>query len=236
MTLTIGTLSSTQIIPVRVTYTPTIGKDGGGGSTLTFTDVPVGSAYSDRLVIAFFGVGTGSNVKATSLLNGTIGGVTANIGYYGYGQSSGMNGTGMLYAMVPSGTTATVFVNLGADPGDGQGQTCACYSVDASTLNSIHPIFDSVVTTGSTAVTSLSISSVPYKPGGLIIGSSVTDNSSNIGNFTNITKDSYEAFEDNDRSFYTGSIIHTGPSTSKTVSATFSVSNGRRAFGVASWR
>lgn len=236
MPITLGSLSSGLVIPVRLTHIPSIGLDGGGGSTLTFTNVPVGDAYSDRLVVAMFGVGTGSNVKATSLLNGTIGGITANIGYYDYGQSSGMNGTGMLYAMVPSGTTATVFVNLGADPGDGQGQTCACYSIDAKTLRSTTPIFTGTNKTSGVNVTSLSVSNVPFNPGGLVLASSAKDGNADNVTFTNVDKDAYEAFEDNDRAFHTGSALHVGLTGTKTVSVNYASALSRTAFGVSAWR
>lgn len=78
------------------------------GSTQTFAGEPIGTASSDRIVV----VGISWAIAGSANINSvTIGGASGTV----VGESDGTNsGVAIAFALVPSGTTATVAVNFSA--------------------------------------------------------------------------------------------------------------------------
>lgn len=84
----------------------TNGMTPSGSNPYTFSGVSIGDAAGDRLVVVAIGWGTSGTVTVSSA---TIGGVSASIA----AQTTGTNvGIALIYAVVPSGTTADIVVTM----------------------------------------------------------------------------------------------------------------------------
>ena len=237
MTLPFLAIVSSFIKSVLVTRTPTAGQGGTGADPLlTFTNVPFGDAYTGRMIVACIAVGASNGSPASlSVSSATIGGVSATTARFAYARDgNNSNASFIIYAIVPTGTTGTIVVNLNTNPGGGQGQACTAYAIDSRTLNSTTPTFTGSATTTTGA--SLSVNSVPFVPGNFVVGSLTYDGTGDTSTLTNITKNSYVTFESSQRSLTAGSIVNNSASTTKTVSASVPSGGQRMAFAVACWR
>lgn len=108
------------------------------GTTVTFTNQAIGTAASNRLV--FVGV---SDVDLSGIGNNnptcTIGGVTATqVGYIADSSSSLNHDAFWYWALVPTGTTATIILNYSGSTGDLQNQWVgiAVYNVTGASTTS----------------------------------------------------------------------------------------------------
>lgn len=237
MPFTLGTLASSTLQPVVVTYVPTTAVTiSGGGSTMGFSNVPIGDAYSTRLVIAVFGYGGGESDQSVTINSATIGGISASTAYFRQVRYSGDQMTAAVYAIVPSNTIANVTINFNKDPSDSSGAACACYAIDANSLESTTPIFSGTDGVGTSVAEVLSVEDVLYKYGGFVLASSAKDGNSDSATFTNVTKDVAKSYEDNDRMFNTAHTVYTDLDTTKTVSVDFGSFQTRCVLGVAAWR
>lgn len=80
-------------------------------TTYTFTSIPIGTADTNRIVIVAIAIGG----VARTVSSATIGGIAASIA----GTTTGTTaGTGMIYAKVPTGTTATISITLSGAAND----------------------------------------------------------------------------------------------------------------------
>lgn len=237
MTLPFAAIAASRVKDVSVTETPSSGVTGtdAGDVVLTFSNVQFGTAYAGRLIIACVSVGSdGNSPGSLSVSSATIGGVSASTAGIAYAETDGATASIIIYATVPTGTSGTVVVTLSADPGSGQGQACTAYAVDGRTLFSTTPTFTGTAITTSSQ--NLTVSNVPFVPGGFVLASFVYSSSLNTGSVTNLTKDSHTAFDSNSRSIVTESIVHTSASVTQSVVATASLGGSRRAMVVACWR
>lgn len=94
--------------------------DNNTRSTFTFTSVSFGTAAAGRLVVVFFSTANGQD----SVTSATIGGVSATVGITQAG-SSAVRITAV-YAVVPTGTSGTVVINLTGTSSRGR---MACFSI-----------------------------------------------------------------------------------------------------------
>jgi hypothetical protein len=92
-----------------LTYITSTGADVTQ-STFTFSSQSIGTAFTDRIVIVPFYWDTSGSTRTVS--SATIGGVAANI----VAQNGGTGGgTAIIWAAVPTGTTATIVINFSAN-------------------------------------------------------------------------------------------------------------------------
>lgn len=115
--------------PPTITYRGE--QSGSGGDSASFSNVAIGTARNDRLVVAVL---QKSNGVTTTNSSCTIGGIAGT-------QAIGTNANNLCqiwYAVVPSGTTATVsWVGTGGS----DGYTCAVYTITG--YNSATPVYTS---------------------------------------------------------------------------------------------
>lgn len=94
-------------------FADSLGLGGSNNSTQTWSNVPIGAAQADRLVVVFI-AGSGTSGAAFALTGVTIGGITATV----VAAPATRSVSGLAYAVVPTGTTATIVATLGGG--------CAC--------------------------------------------------------------------------------------------------------------
>lgn len=147
-------------------------------STYTFTSKAIGAAATNRVVVVcMMSLATSNN----SFTGGTIGGVTATLVGSITGTASNDCITGMMYAVVPTGTTATVVVNLSSSTGQFRCQI-AVYALN--NLSSSTPVASQTTTTNNSAM------SLSPGTGVIGVGASTDQFSSNpTYTWTNLTKD-----------------------------------------------
>lgn len=89
-------------------------EDASGGTTVTYTSVPIGSANASRVV----GVGIWWRASSDSdtITSMTVGGISATqtSGTYSTRSDSGADLSDIWYASVPTGTAATIVINYSA--------------------------------------------------------------------------------------------------------------------------
>jgi hypothetical protein len=114
-------------------------------STYTFSNVDIGVAAANRLVV----VGVGRGTSGRPLLSATIGGIAATINI----DSSSQGGAAIISAVVPTGTTATIVINLAG----GTSNRCVIGRYALYDLNSSSPAATPVAVSGTTGSQSITI-------------------------------------------------------------------------------
>ena len=148
------------ISPRFVTYQE-LKTDTVGASTYTFSAATIGTAVAGRVVIV--GV-TWFNDTARTLSSATIGGVSASILVQTGANGTIAVGSAIIAAVVPTGTTADVVVNMSGSTGG-----CAAGVWTASGLQSA-----AAFATGSN--TTLAALGVSTSPAGFLIAVAANDN------------------------------------------------------------
>lgn len=139
------------------------GQDGTN-SPNTFSSMPIGTAFSNRRVIAVITTAGSYNGAVSGV---TIGGVTATVVSTPGTGAAVANFSSIItfaWADVPTGTTANVVFTGGASAGDGRIQ-CAVYTFDKSLVANGSPTTTINNTTGTTSHTT----TVNTGAGGFII-------------------------------------------------------------------
>src|SRR5688572_7947532 len=98
--------------PLEASFVGLVPDDEADLSTYTFTDANVGAAHPTRLVVVTINT-EASGTGAGSLTSVTIGGVAASIAVQRFQDNGSNRGlSAIAYALVPTGTTATITVVL----------------------------------------------------------------------------------------------------------------------------
>lgn len=139
----VAALMPKAVLPA-VSYRTSV-SDLTAQSTYTFPAVDIGPAAAGRLVVV--AVGRGSSGRP--LLSATIGGISATINV----DSSSQGGAGIISAVVPTGTTATVVINLSG----GTSNRCIIGVWALTNLNSSAPAATPVSVSGTTGSQSITI-------------------------------------------------------------------------------
>jgi hypothetical protein len=196
-----------------ITYNGTA-NSGTDSTTYTFTGVSIGTAATNRLVyIEVQHDGAGARLLSSA----TIAGVSAStVDPTGQG-----NGTKILYANIPTGTTATIVITF-----DGTCTRCVIGSYSIFNLKSLVPIATAFATTWSSG----SISASVNVPADGIVIAGVNSNTSNTISWTNVTGN-YQASPDaGTRSAGASTQVTTGGSVTITATATSATAGRLSAF------
>ena len=216
--------NSSGVSPATVSKTDNA-LDTSDATTYTFTSKAIGAAATGRLVVVALQT---LNTSAISLSSCTIGGISATI----IGTATANNGsvfisTALAYAVVPTGTTATVAATWSTS-------TFRCYLG----VWSAYGVSSSTPTTSATSAANPSVmSSINVSAGGIAIGASNIFDVGGTGTFTwtNLTKD-YDADGEGSNEQYSGaSAAFASAQTGISITATPSAAD--RCCGIAaSWR
>jgi len=182
-----------------------------GGTSKTFSSVPIGNATYDRMVVVCV-KGDGGGGQPTSV---TVGGISATSIV---AVASGPQYNSIWAAIVPTGTTANIVVNRSNDP-DRQG--ISVYAVYGKTSVTASATASDIVNPYTQSIT------IPSR--GVAIGCGLTGNGTGSSSWTNLTED-YDA---------AGPIFSSGSATSMagaTLSVTFTpTASGDPSMTLASW-
>lgn len=160
-------LRASSVLP-SFTYNGTA-SDSTNLTTYTFTGVSIGTAATNRMVyVSVIFVAGG----ARSLVSATIGGISASI----IDPTGQGNGTKIIYANVPTGTTATIVVTF-----DTVCDRCVIGSYSLFNLKSKEPVTSAFSTTWTSGAISASVA-VP--DGGIIIAGVNNNTNSNTITWT----------------------------------------------------
>jgi len=178
-TFSAGAIDFADFYSTRVPATATSNGYTGtftGGAAATFASRPIGTAASDRLVVAVFAGADNTNLVASSV---TIGGSAATIVIQ---DNEGGNSTNPFVCIatrvVTSGTTANIVCNLNGSPSTLYCATYSLYNLSSSTASDT--AFD---VNGTTQTVSLNI---PINGWGVAVSTQITKTSIN---WTGITED-----------------------------------------------
>jgi hypothetical protein len=219
----IGNLSS--LYKSRVPTLAYIGNVGDANnlSTYTFTSASIGTASLNRLVVV--AVGNQSSSGGVTLNSVTIGGINATKARSDASANSGVTSTTEIwYAIVPTGTTATIVCTYSA--------TCVrCCIVIWALYNLQSPTpFATGGVSGNNGTTNTASINIPVK--GIAIAFSRHD-SVTTGTYTNITENADFQF-DGDTALAGSGFFLTGDS-ARSITTTYGASN-YTCLTLASWR
>jgi hypothetical protein len=162
-----------KVPPATVSYRATAG-DAGNNSTYTFSSVDIGSAASNRYIVAAV---LNSSAGASNLTSATIAGVSATILKAAYGGGSSDIAATLIGASVASGTTGTISVTFST------GQVrCAIGVWAVYGLQSTTP-----VATASSIVNPASFS-IATQSGGIVIAAGNSGDSAGTASWTGVTE------------------------------------------------
>ena len=203
-------------------FTPTANPpsiDGPGiTSPAVFTAVPIGTAAADRYVVVSL-QHTGNNPGGNPSVV-TIGGITA---VKAVGDNTGERGADIWYALVPTGTTATISITITNGTGWSGGVNINVGSLTGST----DVVVASTVTEAKfNFVSNDKTAAVTVPTGGMAIMSAIADSPDSPAlTWTNATKDYEQGFSEAMGSFR-GSMAHTSTSATVTMTMTGGSSGG----------
>lgn len=192
-----------DVVAASIAYTDHV-EDGTDTSNYTFSTRAIGTAASNRYVVAAIGIANSSPPTISSV---TIGGVSATL----VTQVTGTyERTAFYIAAVPTGTTATVVVNTSGSLRCNIG-LWALYDLSSATAT------DTDSSTSSTGSVNLDISA-----GGVAIGFSNTFTSASARTFTwsNLTENFDVAYEGNNQSVSGASAAFATAQSGLTISST----------------
>jgi hypothetical protein len=146
--MTLGILASSEVVlPPSIVFIGTGSQ--ASGTTLTFTNQPIGTAAPDRVVVVAICLRTGGGVPVSA----TIGGIATT--FLPSDTISSQSAT-LAYAVVPTGTTATIVINCGSSS-----QNC----IGVYALYNVNPTHTDTGKAGATS-SPISINSVTIPVGG----------------------------------------------------------------------
>jgi len=204
--------------PFELTYRTSALTDVNQAS-YSFSGLSIGAPSGDRLVIAFCYTFSGSAISSV-----TIGGVSASTAAT---QSSGQVRSGLYYATVPSGTTATVAFSVGSGANAG----VSVWTITGAQSSTPR---DTGVATGIGSSTTIDVPA-----GGAILAGVGINRTGGIGSNTwSGLTERYDSpgFDTNLSNFSAASDVFATTQAARIVSVTHSASPTEQALAVASWR
>lgn len=219
-----GAAGSAAAVPVSGAYQDRV-EDSTGGTTVTFTGRAVGAAATGRIVVVE--VLWTQSASAKTISSATIGGVTATVLLNGSTIGSASSGSmGLIYAVVPTGTTADVAITMSASV---SGMAIAIHSIyDAASPTPVYSNAVQTTASGDTISDTLSYSGTAFC---VAMASYAVTAKSTV--WTNATED----FDDNS---FDGVFSYSAASAlqaAATITATFNTSSStRRMMVLAAWQ
>lgn len=181
-----------------------------GGSTIIANNVNIGSADSNRIVAIAVSYNVGANTTGKCLTSATIGGIAATV--LETTDPAGWERSAVIYAVVPTGTTAQVSLNFNVNIN----QRCVIGIYRIVNSNSVVFAYDANNNTNVAYSTSVNVNQGDFVIAALATGNTATT-------FSNITQD---------YSYNVSSAFLKGASISASSSGLLTIGNSANTYGI----